>query len=110
MEGGAGCLIEGGARAARGPVGILMDEPWFVGPPKGSFRLTTGPAAEASTLPLRPCSSTAFLTDGCVGSDAPDADGKGGRIGEVSEKRFERLGASSRFSATALVDVGDDGR
>lgn len=108
MEGGAGCRIEGGARSARGPVGILMGEPWFVEPPMGGLRLVTGPAAEASTLPLRPCSSTAFLTDGCVGSDAPEADGKGGRIGEASEKRFEILRASSNSLAMALVGVGND--
>ncbi len=110
MEGGAGCLIEGGARSARGPVGILMGDPWFEEPPKGGLRLITGPAAEASTLPLRPCSSTAFLTEGCVGSDAPEVDRKGGRIGEVSEKRFEILEASSNSLAIALVDVGNGWR
>lgn len=68
----------------------------------------TGPAAEASTLPLRPCSSTAFLIEGCVGSDRPDAGGKGGRCGEVSEKTFEILGASSGSLAIVPVDVGND--
>ena len=85
-----------------------MGEPWFEAPPKGGRRLVTGPAADASTLPLRPCSSTAFLIEGCVGSDAPDADGKGGRIGEVSEKRFEILRASSNSLATAFVGIGND--
>lgn len=87
-----------------------MGDPWFVEPLKGGLRLITGPAAEASTLPLRPCSSTAFLMEGCVGSDAPGADGIGGRIGEVSEKRFEILGASSKSLAMAPVDVGNDWR
>lgn len=43
-----------------------------------------------------------------MGSDAPDADRKGGRIGEVSEKRFETFGTSSISLALALVDIGND--
>ena len=85
-----------------------MGEPWFDEPPRGGLRLITGPAAEASTLPLRPCSSTAFLTEGCVGSDGPDAGGKRGRTGEVSEKCFKILGASPGSLALALADVGND--
>ena len=104
MEAGAGCLIEGGARPARGPVGILMGDPWFVELLIDGLRLMTGPDAEASTLPLRPCSSTAFLTEGCVGSDAPDADRKEGHEGEASKIGFEVLGASSSL-ATAPVDA-----
>ena len=107
MEGGAACLI-GGARSARGPVGILIGEPWFEEPPRDGLRFVTGPAAEASTLPLRPCSSTAFLTEGSVGSDAADGDRKEDRIGEVSEKRFEVLKASSNSLVMALVAVGND--
>lgn len=110
MEGGGGCLIDGAVRSARGPVGAMMGGPWFEEPPKGGLRLVTGPAAEASTLPLRPCSSTAFLMEGCVGSKAPDADRKGWRIGEVSEKRFEILEPSSNPWAMALVEVGNDWR
>ena len=87
-----------------------MGEPWLEEPPRGGLRLVTGPAAEASTLPLRPCSSTAFLTEGCVGSNEPDAEGKGARIGVVSEKCFEMLGVSSDSWATVPVDVGNDWR
>ena len=109
MEEGAGCLIEGGARSARGPVGILTGEPWLDEPPSGGLKFITRPAAEASTLPLRPCSSTAFLTEGCVGSKALDVDMKGWRTGEFSEKRFEML-ASSNSLVIVLMEAGDDWR
>ena len=87
-----------------------MGEPWVEEPPKGGLRVVTGPAAEASTFPLRPCSSTAFLIEGSEGSNAEDADIKGVRMGDVSEKRFEVFGASSKSLALALVEIGNDWR
>ena len=87
-----------------------MGELWVEEPPKGGLRVVTGPAAEASTFPLRPCSSTAFLIEGCVGSNAADADRKGARMGDVSEKRLEVFGTSSKSLALALVEVGNDWR
>lgn len=73
-EGGAGCLIEGGPRSARGPVGILIGEPWLDISPEGGLRCEAEPAVKGA-LPLRPCSSTAFLTDGFVDSEEPGVDG-----------------------------------